>query len=127
MVGVKQTMKKKIEREEEFCDICELNTSWYKCRICSKSACRQCIDNGLFVVYNEGLYISEDNGHYCARCLSDTSKLNPDEKELLTLYQALPMLTKENENFYESWKNRKDTIETRIRKLYAKLKSPKND
>lgn len=108
-------MKKTVEKETTFCDVCGKEYPYCDvCLSCGKEVCHECAKTEG-VEYKHSVWASgSGDGFYCNEC---DSKLKKTGDKLHAAYRKIVSLRNEQEGFYKDFKARGDKAEADLKKL----------
>ena len=110
-------MKKTVEVEQTFCDICSNKMSWSnKCIVCGKEFCYDCAKTNT-IEYKHAVHFSgSGDGLYCFAC----DKEAPAKGDALhAAYRKIAALRNEEAGWYSDFKFRADEAEAKLKSLLA--------
>jgi hypothetical protein len=108
-------MKKVIEKETEFCDVCGKEETYpHKCLNCGKEICYKCAKTEG-IEYKHSVWASgTGDGFYCNAC---DLKLKTTGDKLHTAYRKIVSLRNEQDGFYKDFRERAEKAEADVKKL----------
>jgi len=113
-------MKKTVEREVEFCDICEKEVAYASpCLICGKVLCYECKKTAATEFHHAVYFSGSGDGLYCNECLS---KPIPEEHiAVLQAYKTIIALINEATSWGEGFQARSKEAETKLKQLTNRM------
>lgn len=108
-------MKKIVEKEIAFCDICETDINvYYECDICGKHVCYE--HKGHVVQFGHSVWCSgSGDGTYCNECLAENKN-----DSLILAYRVIQNLRDESKEWNAAFEVRAKSAEEYIKTLRKK-------
>ena len=108
-------MKKKINIEQAFCDVCGKEASGFNCcDICGKDFCYDCRDKYSIQYKHAVNFSGSGDGFYCLEC--DKKALESGDKKH-SLYRAIKALRNEEAGWYEDFRKRQKKVEEELERM----------
>jgi len=108
-----------INEERDVCDYCgdEHKVTYNPCPICGKAACWECKQK-YFMERTAEMHVSSSGNKFCNECIA-----NPPErfKKLMSLYDEMDALEKNEIAFYKQQKETQKELEENIRNEKKKV------
>lgn len=107
-------MKKMVEVEQTFCDICG-KEAWDPCLKCGKDFCWECKEKHGVIFPHSVTFSGSGDGFYCHDC---EEKMASEKKDQLYLaYLEIDLLRRQHKAWYEDFERRSGEAERYLEKL----------
>ena len=108
-------MKKLVQIEQSFCDVCNNESpGYYNCILCKKSFCYECSKTETKEYKHAVHFAGSGDGRYCFAC-DEQAKKNGDKLHMA--YRQIEALRYEEAGFWNDFKKRTDEAEENLKKL----------
>jgi hypothetical protein len=106
-------MKRIVQVEVEYCDVCESAIAWMECLGCGKHFCRECEKKGLVTEFCTGVY-GGSLLYFCPECeqaFSNTGAKPEITKKLYDTLVSVRSLTREYAGFHAAFDIRRKDVD----------------